>query len=237
MYVCRQVKSPRRVDLSSRGVISSVYASLGVIRCNNPLHFQWVKVKWSRYRPDVAQRVGRGIALLFHDRGNRRGWVVSSTLRPHFTPAKDPVPVLQETGWALGPVRAGGKSRPHRGSIPDRPARSQSLYRLSYPAHHFQWVGRRIQNKKRERKKERRKERKKENGTATGFSSSRTRAIAFSVMSVFWRRYIIQDQFLHRNKCKVGGCVLDAHESKPFSIFLLLDVLFKHSMAKQQVVI
>jgi hypothetical protein len=30
------------------------------------------KVKCSRYRPDVAQRVGRGIALLFHDRGTRR---------------------------------------------------------------------------------------------------------------------------------------------------------------------
>jgi len=32
-----------------------------------------VKVKRSRYRPDVAQRVGRSIALLFHDRGTRRG--------------------------------------------------------------------------------------------------------------------------------------------------------------------
>jgi len=31
------------------------------------------KVKFSRYRPGVAQRVGRGIALLFHDRGTRRG--------------------------------------------------------------------------------------------------------------------------------------------------------------------
>ena len=29
------------------------------------------KVKRSRYRPGVAQRVGRGIALLFHDRGTR----------------------------------------------------------------------------------------------------------------------------------------------------------------------
>ena len=45
-------------------------------------------VKWSRYRPGVAQRVGRGIALLFHDRGTRRGWLVSSTPRPHFTPGK-----------------------------------------------------------------------------------------------------------------------------------------------------
>ena len=81
-------------------------------------------VKWSRYRPGVAQRVGRGIALLFHDRGIRRGWVVSSTPRPHFTPGKDPVPILQEAGWAPGPVWTGGKSRPRRNSIPDRPARS-----------------------------------------------------------------------------------------------------------------
>ena len=93
------------------------------------------KVKWPRYKPGVAQRVGRGIALLFHDRGTRRGWVVSSTPRPHFTPGKDTVPILQEAGWAPGPVWTGGKPRSHRDSIPDRPVRSQSLYRLSYPAH------------------------------------------------------------------------------------------------------
>jgi len=101
------------------------------------MHLQYItylkiKVKWSRYRPGVAQKVGRGIAVLFHDRGTRRGWVVSRTPRPHFTPGKDPVPILQETGWAPGPVWKGEKSRPHRDSIPDRPARSQSLYRLSY---------------------------------------------------------------------------------------------------------
>jgi len=90
------------------------------------------KVKFSRYRPGVAQRVGRGITLLFHDRGTRRGWVVNSTPRPHFTPGKNPIPILQEVGWAPGPVWKGGKSRPNRDSIPDRPARSQSL---SYPAH------------------------------------------------------------------------------------------------------
>ena len=45
-----------------------------------------------------------------------------------------PVPILQEAGWAPGPVWTGGKSRPHRDLIPDRPARSQSAYRLSYPA-------------------------------------------------------------------------------------------------------
>jgi len=85
------------------------------------------KVKFSRYRPGVAQRVGRGIALLFHDRGTRRGWVVSRTPWPHFTHGKDPVPILQETGWAPGPVWTGRKSRPHQNLIPDHPARSQSI--------------------------------------------------------------------------------------------------------------
>jgi len=94
-----------------------------------------LKVKWSRYRPGVAQRVGRGIALLFHDRGTRRGWVFSSTPRPHFNPRKDQVPILQEAGWTPGPVWTDGKSRPHRNSIPEHPAHSQSLYWQSYPAH------------------------------------------------------------------------------------------------------
>jgi len=104
-----------------------------------------LKVKWSRHRPGVAQRMGRGIALLFHDRGIRRGWVFSSTPRPHFTPRKDQVPVLQEAGWAPGPVWMGGKPRPHRDSIPDRQDRNHSLYRLSYRAHNFNtWT---LQNK------------------------------------------------------------------------------------------
>ena len=87
-----------------------------------------VKVKWSRYRPGVAQRVGRGIALLFHDRGTGIWWVVSSTPRPHFTLGKDPVPIVQEAVWAPGPVWTDGKSRPHRDSIPNHPAPNQSLY-------------------------------------------------------------------------------------------------------------
>ena len=39
--------------------------------------------------------------------------------------------------WTPGPDWTGGKSRPHRDSIPDRSARSQSLYRQSYPAHNI----------------------------------------------------------------------------------------------------
>ena len=59
----------------------------------------------------MAQRVGRGIALLFHDRGTRNEgeW---SAARPGRTlpPGKDPVPNLQMAGWALVPVWTGGKS-------------------------------------------------------------------------------------------------------------------------------
>jgi len=115
------------------------------------IYIKKIKLKWSRYRPGVAQRVGRRIALLFHDRGTRRGWVVSSTPRPHFTPGKDPVPILQETGWAQGPVWMGGKSHPHRDSIPDRPALSQSLYRLNYPVRHI-YVHKWPQNRRRKAK-------------------------------------------------------------------------------------
>ena len=49
-----------------------------------------------------------------------------SAARPGRTlpPGKDPVPIVQEAGWAPGLVWMGGKSVPHRDSISDRPARS-----------------------------------------------------------------------------------------------------------------
>jgi len=58
--------------------------------------------------------------------------LISARVPSHF---KNSLPILQEAGRAPGPVWTGGKSRPHRDSISDRPARSQSLYRLSYRAH------------------------------------------------------------------------------------------------------
>jgi hypothetical protein len=94
-----------------------------------------LKVMFSRYWPGVAQRVGRGIALFYHDRGTRRGWVVSSTPRPHLSPGKTQYPFYRRLCWPQGRSGRAEKSRPHRDSIADRPARSQSLYRLSYTAH------------------------------------------------------------------------------------------------------
>ena len=60
------------------------------------------------------------------------GW---STPRPgRFTAGKDPVPIVQEAEWARGPVWTGAENLASTGiRSPDRPARSESLYRLSYP--------------------------------------------------------------------------------------------------------
>ena len=79
--------------------------------------------------------MSRGIALLF-SRTLALGGVGGQPHTPTASfPGKDAVPIIQEAGWAPGLVWRGGKSRPHRDSIPDRPARSQSLYRLTTGLH------------------------------------------------------------------------------------------------------
>jgi len=51
-----------------------------------------------------------------------------------FTPGKDPVPIVQEAGWAPGPVWTGAENLAPTGiRSPDRQARRESLYRLRYP--------------------------------------------------------------------------------------------------------
>ena len=59
------------------------------------------------------------------------GW---STPRPGcFSPGKDSVPILEQVGWAPGPVwRSAENLAPTGIRSPDHLARSESLYRLSY---------------------------------------------------------------------------------------------------------
>jgi hypothetical protein len=100
-------------------------------------------------RPPRAQRGRRGIALLILNLCARRWWVISTTPRPLY-PRERPGTHLQEAGWALGPVWTCAKNLAptviffyytyinlgvlNRHRSPERPARTQSLYRLSYPA-------------------------------------------------------------------------------------------------------
>jgi hypothetical protein len=80
--------------------------------------YKKVKVKVPRYRPGVVQKVGRGIALLFHGRSLRRVLVVSSTPKPHFTPGKGSIPIVQQAGWDPGPVWTGAENLAPQGLDP-----------------------------------------------------------------------------------------------------------------------
>jgi hypothetical protein len=60
------------------------------------------------------------------------GWLAPRPGR--FTPGKDPVRIVQKAGWAPRPVWTAAENLAPTGiRFPDRPARSESLYRLSYP--------------------------------------------------------------------------------------------------------
>jgi hypothetical protein len=59
------------------------------------------------YTGRTAHRGSRGIALLFHDHGTRRGEGSASHPVRYLPPGKDPVPIVQEAGWAPGPVWTG----------------------------------------------------------------------------------------------------------------------------------
>jgi len=88
----------------------------------------------------VVHRVGRGIALLFHDRGTRRG--VSG--QRHALAALYPWerPGTHCTGSWVGPrVGLDGRKISSPPAFDPAPSsRSQSLYRLSYPAHIYIYI-------------------------------------------------------------------------------------------------
>jgi len=73
-------------------------------------------------------------------------WGEGSASRPDrsLPPRKDPVLIVQEAVWAPGPVWTGAENLASTGiRSPYRPAPSQSLYRLRYPAYlltHRAWL-------------------------------------------------------------------------------------------------
>ena len=88
----------------------------------------------------TAHRGSRGIALSFHDHGARRGWGVSVMPRTLFTPGKDPIYIVQKTGWVPGPVWTGAENLASTGfRSPDRPARSTVAIPTELPGPHW-WL-------------------------------------------------------------------------------------------------
>jgi len=92
-------------------------------------------------KKEVGNKVSNRIQKYSRNEGNGKvhtiwGWGVSVTPRPLFTPGKDPVPIVRKAGWTPGPVLTGAENLTPTGiPSPARPVRSQSLYRLCYPAH------------------------------------------------------------------------------------------------------
>ena len=55
-------------------------------------------------------------------------------------PGKNPVPIVQEPRWPPGSVWTGAENLAPTGiRFPDRPARSESVYRLSYSGRRIGW--------------------------------------------------------------------------------------------------
>jgi hypothetical protein len=61
-------------------------------------------------------------------------WMVNATPRPLYPRERDPVPIVQENGWALSPVWTSAEYFAPTGiRSQEHPARSKPLYPLSYP--------------------------------------------------------------------------------------------------------
>jgi hypothetical protein len=87
---------------------------------------------------------GKKLLLVLH-LGTRWGWMVSVTPRPRFTPGERTSGTHCTGGWMGSRAGLDAEARrkilcPCRGSNPDRPARSQTLYCLSYRGSYYDLV-------------------------------------------------------------------------------------------------
>ena len=79
--------------------------------------------------PEGEQRYNSTLSLT----SALNGWVINATLRLLY-PRERPGTHCKEAGWASEPVWTGAENLAPTGiRSPERPARSESLYRLSYP--------------------------------------------------------------------------------------------------------
>jgi hypothetical protein len=90
--------------------------------------------RWSKLKKMLLQ-TRMHLRLCYEASPLEGGEGTGSRSRPLSTPGKDPVPIVLEAGWAPGTVWTSAENLAPIGiRSPDRPARGQSPYWLSYPA-------------------------------------------------------------------------------------------------------
>jgi hypothetical protein len=80
-----------------------------------------------------SQRESKGIVLSFFNLDARWWCVVNVAPRPLYPRERYPVTIVQEAGWAPGPIWTSAENLAP--TVPDRPARGGSLHQLRNPAH------------------------------------------------------------------------------------------------------
>jgi len=77
-----------------------------------------IKLKFTLQHALKAHGGSRGIALLIHHLGARRDRVVNDMRQLLYPWERDPVPIIQEAEWALGPDWTHRKFHLHQGLSP-----------------------------------------------------------------------------------------------------------------------
>ena len=84
------------------------------------MHVHLIKLKVQKVKFALGVEV---LIYSFFNLCEKWVWVVNVTPRPLYSRKKDTVTLIQETGWAPGPVWTDAeKSRPNRNSIPGPPS-------------------------------------------------------------------------------------------------------------------
>ena len=95
---------------------------------------RFAKVKFTLEKAMKAQRGSTGTAYPFFNLGARRRVGGQRHAPSALLPGRDTVPIVEGAGWVPQTVWTGAENlAPHRDSI-NRPTRSESLCRLSYPS-------------------------------------------------------------------------------------------------------
>jgi hypothetical protein len=97
------------------------------------------KVKFILEQAMKTQSGSRAIVYSFFNLSARMGWAVKTMPWPLYPLAIDPVPTLQESGRATGPVWTVAENvTTTRIRSLDHPAHSKLLYQVHYPSPHIQ---------------------------------------------------------------------------------------------------